>query len=537
MLFSQPIIKLAMQINIKTSENSQEIIRRLTPKLGDRTSENVIARIALAYSLQKGKIFTIDDFNSYDSKGKEYKELTLFDAKYRDFYVALICQHYGIYKTDESIPKYVKLHIDYGLELLDNIFDTNEYTFFDFLNEYIEKGIAHLTDLTVSLGHVKNNQQHIEKSYFSGLLKLEIGKKIDTNESIYFCPNDVEKYDNAHIAVAGNSGTGKTQFALDFVSQLYEKSNGQVNFIFLDFKGLKKDDVKKYEQFFNDTKTTFIDVPQDKFPINPLTFIDNVNEANKKMGIDKFVDIISKYDNLGQKQILNLRDACNEAFIDQKAGTYPTLEQINEKLKETYDKQDKLTKIMEDLSYYGIFEETRKNETDFLDKNVYLSLSGTLPNSIRFTSLFLIINYIYNSFMNMADSPEENHCKSLRYVILIDEAHNLFKEKKYQGILEVMLREIRSKGVSIVLLSQGIDEYNQKEFDFSSLCSTAFLLNINDKSNTKSMEKFLGLSGKDSTTMAQNMSKIQKGQAISNIKEFDKAKLFKANQYWERKNN
>jgi DNA sulfur modification protein DndE len=525
-----------MQINIKTSGKSQEIIRRLTPKLGDRTPENVIARIALAYSLQKGKKFTTNDFNSFNSKGKEYKEHILFDSTYKDFYIALICQYYGIYKTDEGIPKYVKLHIDDGLELLDNIFESGEYTFFDFLNEYIEKGTEHLIDLNVSLGHVKNNQQYIEKSYFSGLLKLEIGKTIDTGEPIYFSPNDIEKYDNAHIAVAGNSGTGKTQFALDFVSQIYEKSNGQVNFIFLDFKGLKKEDVKKHEQFFSDTKTTFIDVPQDKFPINPLTFIDNVNEANKKMGIDKFVDIICKFYNLGQKQVLNLRDATNEAFIEQKAGTYPTIQQVNEKLLKIYDKQDKLTKIMSDLSYYEIFLEDRKNESDFLDKNIYLSLSGTLPDSIRFTSLFLIINYIYNSFMNMADSPEENHCKFLRYVILIDEAHNLFKEKKYQGILEVMLREIRSKGVSIVLLSQGIDEYNQKDFDFSTLCSTAFLLNINDK-EAKPMERFLGLSGKDSNTIAQSMSKIQKGQAISNIKEFDKARLFKVNQYWERKNN
>jgi DNA sulfur modification protein DndE len=66
------------------------------------------------------------------------------------------------------------------------------------------------------------------------------------------------------------------------------------------------------------------------------------------------------------------------------------------------------------------------------------------------------------------------------------------------------------------------------------MCEIAFLLDIKDKSNTKAMEKFLGLSGKDTNIIAQSMSKIQKGQAISNIKEFDKAKLFKANQYWER---
>jgi len=523
-----------MQINIKTSEKSWEIIRRLTPKLSDRTPDNVIARIALGFSLQKEKKFTANDFSTYDSKGKEYKEQTLFSETYKKFYIALICQYYGIYRTDENIPKYVKLHIDHGLELLDNIFSASDYTFFDFLNEYIEKGTAHLIDLNVSLGHVKNNQQHFDKSYFSGLVKLEVGKVIDTDEPIYFSINDIQKYDNAHVAVAGNSGTGKTQFALDFVSQLYENSHGQVNFIFLDFKGLKQDDVTKYEQFFTDTKTQFIDVPEQKFPINPLTFIDNVNETNKKMGIDKFVDIVCKYYNLGEKQVLNLREATNEAFIEQKGGTYPTIKRVNEKLQEIYDKQDKLTKIMSDLSYYEIFLEDRKNECDFLEKNTYLSLSGSLPDSIRFTSLFLIINYIYNSFMNMADSPEENGCKSLRYVIIIDEAHNLFKERKYQRILEVMLREIRSKGVSIVLLSQGIEEYNQKDFDFSTLCSTAFLMNINDKS-IRPIEKFLGLSGKETTTIARSMEKIQKGQAISNIKEFDKAKLFKVNQYWERK--
>ena len=48
------------------------------------------------------------------------------------------------------------------------------------------------------------------------------------------------------------------------------------------------------------------------------------------------------------------------------------------------------------------------------------------------------------------------------------------------------------------------------------------------------MEKFLGLSGKDTNKIVQSMSKIEKGQAISNIKEFDKAKLFEVNQYWKR---
>ena len=105
-----------MQINIKTSADNGEVVRQLTAKLPAGTKENVIARIALGYSLQRGKKFSPSEFNSYDSQGKEYKDNILFPAQYREFYIALICQHYGIYKTDENIPKYVKLHIDDGLE-------------------------------------------------------------------------------------------------------------------------------------------------------------------------------------------------------------------------------------------------------------------------------------------------------------------------------------------------------------------------------------------------------------------------------------
>jgi DNA sulfur modification protein DndE len=98
-----------------------------------------------------------------------------------------------------------------------------------------------------------------------------------------------------------------------------------------------------------------------------------------------------------------------------------------------------------------------------------------------------------------------------------------------------MLREIRSKGVSVVLLSQGIEEYNQPDFDFSTMCEIAFVLDIKDKNNLKAMEKFLGLSGNNSKNIARSMEKIEPRQAISNIKEFEVAKLFKVKQYWERK--
>ncbi|MDZ4147053.1 MAG: DndE family protein [Flavobacteriaceae bacterium] len=522
-----------MQINIRTSETNQEVVRKLTTKVLGGAKENVIARIALGYSLQSGKMFTNAEFNLYDSKGKEYKDHILFDAKNRDFYIALICQHYGVYKTNENIPKYVKLHIDHGLEMMDNLFgSSNNYTFFDFLIEHLDKGTSMLDSVSVNLDAVRNNSQGIEKSFFKESIKINIGKDSNTNEDVFLGFNNTNLYNNCHIAVAGSSGTGKTQFALELLNQISKESNHHVSFIYLDFKGLKEDDLKNLQPFFEHTKANFIDAPKIPFPINPLSFIDSINEVNRQMGIDKFVDIICKYSNIGIKQRGTLRDATIEAFLDKKPGEYPSFPEINEKLIEIVgDKRDTLTEIIDELSRYNIFREDKKAQS-FLNQNIYLSLSGDLSNSVRFTSLFLIINYIYNTFMNMDSTPTENGYRGMRYVLLIDEAHVIFKEKKYQDILEKILREIRSKGVSVVLLSQGIDEFNQSNFDFSSMCEMSFLLDIKDKTNTKAINKFLGFSEKEGIKAARSLEKIQKGQAISNIKEFTKGELFELKQFY-----
>ncbi len=524
-----------MQINIRTSEANLEVVRTLTKKLPTGSKENVIARIALGFSLQKGVKFSESEFNKYDSKGKEYKEHILFDQN-KDYYIALICQHYGIYKTDENIPKYMKLHIDDGLERMNKIFsNSNNYTFMDFLMDNLENGIKMLDDSNSEYSFAKNYNLGIEKNFYQDAINIAIGKTLQ-GENINFSFNKSDLYSNNHIAVAGNSGTGKTQFALSLLQQISQNSNHKVNFIYLDFKGLKGDDAEKLKPFFDSTHTELIDVPNKPFPVNPLSFIDGINEQNKKMGIDKFVDIITKYQSLGIKQQGKLREAIKECFKDQKPKEYPSLQEINEKLIEIVgeDKKDSLTQIIEDLSRYTIFSNGKTLDTNFLERNLYLSLSGDLAPQIRFTSLFLIINYIYNMFMNMENTPvSDEGYRAMRYVILIDEAHVIFKEKKYHDILEKILREIRSKGVSVILLSQGIEEYITSSFDFSSMCQIAFLLPIKDLTNNKIINKFMGFSDKDSLKASKSLERISNGQAITNIAEYTKGELFDVSQYWK----
>lgn len=520
-----------MLINIRTSEANKIVVQELTRKLNLGT-ENYVSRIAFSYSLSKGVKLNLEK-DLYDSKGKEYKDDILF-GKYRDLYMALICQHYNLYKTDKDIGKYIKMHIDHGLSLMNKLFEENKnYSGLDFLTENIEKGIEILEDNEITNDpiifdeHIRKNRI-TNKDYFANNLRILVGKTFDDQE-IYFNINNSEIHNNAHVAVAGNSGTGKTYFAFNFLRQIVENSNEVVNFLFLDFKGLTEEDEKKNGPFFNKTKTTLIKAPYQPFPINPLLFIDNVNEKKRIMGINKFVDIITSYSGIGKNQQQTLKDATTDVFHEMKNGQYPSINQIyNRVIEMEGEKASTLREILQSLSELDIFDNNSDTKNSFLNSNYYLSLSSELPKSIRYTSVFLIINYIFNVFSNMDDTPVEGEYKGIRYVLLIDEAHDIFKDRKSQDILEQVLRKIRSKGVSVVLLSQGIEEFNQPSFDFSSMCETAFLFDIKDKTNLKLMQKFLGIGDKDAQKLKVSMEKIERYQLVSNLKEYEVAKLFKA---------
>lgn len=520
-----------MLINIRTSEANKAVVQELTRRLNLGT-ENVVSRIAFSYSISKNIKLDLEK-DLFDSKGKEYKDDILF-GKYREYYIALICQHYGLYKTDKDIGKYIKMHIDHGLTLMNKLFEDNKnYSGLDFLLEHIETGIEKLEESQVSNDaiifdeHTRKNRI-VNKDYFAESIKILVGKSFE-EEEINFHLNDTSIHNNAHIAVAGNSGTGKTYFANSLLKQVVKESKGQVNFIFLDFKGITEEDEKKNSEFFNSTNCELIKAPHKPFPVNPLSFIDNINEKNKIMGINKFVDIITSYSNIGKNQQQTLKDATRDVFNSKKGNEYPSFKEIYEKVLEYEgDKASTLREILESLSELDLFETKADSKNNFLSSNYYLSLSGDLPKNVRFTSVFLIINYIYNTFMNMDNAPIEGNYQGMRYVLLIDEAHTIFKEKKSQDLLEKILREIRSKGVSVVLLSQGIEEFNQPSFDFSSMCETAFLFDIKDKTNLKMMQKFLGIGDKEALKLKSSMEKIQKYQLVSNLKEFKVGELFKA---------
>ena len=130
-----------MFTSIKTSKVNKDIVTDLSRKF-NLGAENIIARIALTYSLSQDRKLSLTDIAV--SQGKEYSKNVLFGSNL-PYYIGLICVKYGIYKTDKDIPKYIKLHIDDGLQLMNKeLRDNPNLNGYDYLIDKITNGLEEI---------------------------------------------------------------------------------------------------------------------------------------------------------------------------------------------------------------------------------------------------------------------------------------------------------------------------------------------------------------------------------------------------------
>jgi Domain of unknown function (DUF1832). len=128
-----------MFTQIKTSTKNRENVVELTRKF-NLGAENVIARIALAYSLQSGVRFSPLDIK--DSGGKEYSKNVLFGS-YFPVYLSMVCTLYQVSDADKNIPRYFKLHLDDGLErIAKDVKENPNLLGYDYLFDKINDGLA-----------------------------------------------------------------------------------------------------------------------------------------------------------------------------------------------------------------------------------------------------------------------------------------------------------------------------------------------------------------------------------------------------------
>ena len=219
-------------------------------------------------------------------------------------------------------------------------------------------------------------------------------------------------------------------------------------------------------------------------------------------------------------------------LLDRKNGSYPTIAELFRDLESYYEengiRQDTLYSVIRDLST-NIFNCDPYNP-EVLSKSLYLNLPPALSDTLPQLVVFLLLRY-FNSYLSSTNDCEpKEHIFPVRYVIVIDEAHIYLKNKNARKALEDLLRLLRSKGVIVVMLSQGVEDYKTKDFDFASQVKLPICLNIQNK-DYKAISNFVGTPS-SKYKLETEIKKLDSGKGLINIGE---PKIIELRQWWKTK--
>lgn len=523
-------------MRIKISKQDSEIIDSLTSIFGFKT-DGVIARVAFAYSLQLEIRFDLLDDLSLASDGKDWRdESALFgtsgnDHSYSVVYRSLLNQHYNTALTEESFIKLFKRHLNFGLEKIYTEVNANfaNSNHVEYLMSIAKRGL----DVVSNASQFGIYQDIFEEPAFDKVVEISIGHDA-LGEKIALRINDLKEFDSCNIAIAGMVGSGKTELVKDLLYQMSNRSDNELKFIFFDYKG--EGDASRLNSFLQSTGCEMVDLRKGALDLNPLSFINLADKRSQSFNIKSFVDFVCNIaTQLGVTQKHTLQSIiidCFNAKSNKNVSEHPSLIEVQEELNNFYTenklKPDSLTGIIADLAN-NIFSGNSHNKGKLYHRSLYVNLPLELSDTLRQLCVFLTLKYLLAEFSSMNDTePTDDRIKPLRYIIVIDEAHVYLKNRNASKALEDILRVLRSKGVVIIMLTQGVEDYKTKNFDFSSQIKIPICLNVNNK-DYRLIESFVG-TPRSKQKLLEAIGNLEPQKAIINLGE---PQVIKINQFWQ----
>ena len=438
---------------LTTSKDAREILERLR-RTGVRP--NLWARAALGYSLSLAES---PDQADYDSEGTEFQEPVFFGDD-RSVLLALLRQRAGKAVPAAEVGSLIKLHVERGLRHF-----SEEY-------ERLNRRGDELLLSLVSCGggdfqtRAATSIQLVEPPPKGTRFKvvLSIGKAPGTSREIKYVLNAPGTA--PHVAIMGRNGTGKTRTAISFLTQMASERVCRVPFLIFDYA---KGDIADNTGFVRATGASLVSLPNDVLALAPLA-LGQRDEHSVSFAAHRFRDTIAAVvRGLGPKQKSRCLQIIREAYEQQEGGT-PDLEHVVAAAERQYHDndwpEDSLLACLREFTDFPLFRPAAEGvDHDFFRASHVIDIHD-LPEDLRKLTVFLMLDRLYWDIMALPDAPlDSENNRQLRLIIAIDEAHHYLPCK--QATLEKMVREVRSKGVAIWLMSQSPDDFDQPSYNFA----------------------------------------------------------------------
>lgn len=491
-----------MADRLYTSSESDEILSAI--RFETKMEKYIIARLAFSLSL------AIDGTavsRSVNVSGGEMKRPTFIGSD--ELFIKTILSY--VYKTPE-------------------IDEDELYSNKSLVKDHIDNGCKHLEKLFAECGHssellIKKVAAKVE---FSGRREIQgagldiyAGKSVLDKKDVIIELNNTKKHANSHLAIMGKPGVGKTQFLLKILTDIRMQSNYQTNFIFFDYKG----DVVDNEKFLAASKVQAYRLLQgsNTLPINPFVLPDYSEQTINISAREKAESFASINSKLGVVQKGSLTEAIRAAYA-KRAGTdtpYPDFNDVLEIASAMYEeenkKDDSLIEVLRDLADFNLFWKhgSENSPIEKLTNRTLLIDVHAMPVLKELVG-YLVIERLYKEMASLPDSPVEDGKRTLRTILVIDEAHNYLGQKNM--FLQRIIREGRSKGIVVFFASQSPNDYQQKFFNFQELLEFAYIFQC-EGVTSGSIQDILGCSKKTANDLQTEIARLEPFQVVARSSE------------------
>lgn len=257
-----------------------------------------------------------------------------------------------------------------------------------------------------------------------------------------------------HIGIFGRTGSGKTNVGFLIVKNLIDRNKP---FLIFDWKRNYRD---LLSQGNKDIQVFTIGRDVSPFHFNPLV---PPQGTLPTVWLKKLIEIMCHAYFLGEGVAYLLQKAIDSVFREKKvyegSSNYPTLSDVKEWLENYRVKgregqwMDSAIRVMGTLCYGEMGKvlnaKSAISVNDILKRNVIFELDA-LTDADKIFFIESLILWIHH-FRLQEESREK-----FKHAIVIEEAHHVLLRKKQsrESIMDVILREIRELGESLILLDQ-----------------------------------------------------------------------------------